>query len=231
MKKLFKMLIVIAMLFAILPASIFGEEENIEVQMLNYSAETEYSISEYYVTYRDDYEENKYIAEIFNKETDELVQTFSEKPDIPLETAKQMSYGNVQTRATSTYDSTWDTTKTLKTINGYKIDAYVWARVNITADFSWRQVNEVKSMGHSAGGSGYFTLITGGTLCNTTNFPCGTNLSLQINGVIEISKSQSASAGFSFKLLEGLGFSMSGSSSSTWYARTPYNTSVTFKVM
>lgn len=218
------------MLFVVFPINTFAEEK-IEVKMLNYSVETDYSSSQYYVIYRDDYENNKYIAEIFEKETNEMVQVFSEKPDIPLATAKQISSGAILTRAISTYDSTWDTTKTLITINGYKIDAYVWVRVNITADFSWRQVNKVLAMGHSSEGSGYYSLLPGGTFCNTTNFPCTSNLSLQVNGVIEISKTQSSSVGFTFQILESLGFQMSGSSSSTWYARSSYNTSMTFRVM
>jgi|GEM_PF-3413287 hypothetical protein len=233
MKKIFKLFIAFTMIFAAFPMMNVSAKENemIEVKMLNYCVDTDYNTDDYYVVYRDDYENNKYLAEIFERKTNEKVQVYSEKPEIPLKTAKKIADGTSLTKAKSTYDSTWDTTYTIQTINKQKISAYVWTRVNITADFSWRQVNKVLSSGHSAGGSGYYSLIPAGTFCNTKTFPCGTNLAFQINGIIEISKTQSTSAGFSFKLLESLGFDMSGSSSSTWYARKSYNNQVTFKVM
>ena len=230
MRRLLKVFVAILMVLTLVPTSVLAEE-TIKIEMLNYTTETEYNSADFYVVYRDDFDSNRYVAEIFNKETDELVQTFSERPDIPLEIAKQISFGEIHTKAISNYDSTWDTTKSLRNIDGYRIDAYVWVRVNITADFSWRQVEKVISMGHSAGGSGYYSLDPGGTFCNTKTFPCSDTLSLQINGMIEISESQSSSAGFSFALLEGLGFQMSGSTSTTWYARSSYNTNVNFTVM
>lgn len=233
MKKIIKLFVVLAMIFTAFPMMNISAKENemIEVKMINYYVDTDYNTDDYYVVYRDDYENNKYLAEIFERKTNEKVQVYSEKPEIPLKTAKKIANGTSLTRAKSTYDSTWDTMYTIQTINKQKISAYVWTRVNITADFSWRQVNKVLSSGHSAGGSGYYSLIPAGTFCNTKTFPCGTNLAFQINGVIEISKTQSTSVGFSFKLLESLGFDMSGSSSSTWYARKSYNDQVTFKVM
>lgn len=233
MKKIIKLFVVLAMIFTAFPMVNISakEKEMIEVKLINYCVDTDYSTDDYYVVYRDDHENNKYLAEIFERETNEMVQVYSEKPEIPLETAKKIADGTILTRAKSTYDSTWDTTYKLQTINKQTISAYVWTRVNITADFSWRQVNKVLDSGHMAGGSGFYTLKPASTHCNTTKFPCGTDLAFQINGMIEISKTQSESVGFSFKLLDSLGFDMSGSSSSTWYARKSYNNQVTFKVM
>lgn len=119
-EKIFTLFVAFAMMFTALPMmniSAKEEKEMIEVKMLNYSADTDYSSDEYYVVYRDDYENNKYLAEIFEKETNEMVQVYSEKPEIPLEMAKNISDGSILTRAINTYESTWDTTYTLETID------------------------------------------------------------------------------------------------------------------
>ena len=98
----------------------------------------------------------------------------------------------------------------------------------VTADFSWAQINQVNKCGHQSGNSGAYHLQAANTTVRTTQFPCNT-VSMQINGIIEVSSTNTV--GFSFSGLQALGFGMSGSSSSQWTARKSYNRQTSFSLM
>ncbi|WP_139380228.1 hypothetical protein [Maledivibacter halophilus] len=53
---------------------------------------------------------------------------------------------------------------------------------------------------------------------------------LNITGTMKATKQQATSAGLSFEFLDGLGFGMSGESTSPWHARLAYNGSVRITV-
>ena len=207
------------------------DAEILEIKMINYSVDTDYNDVEYNVVYRDDYRNNQYIAEIIDVETNEIIQVYTEEPEIPLVVAKSIADGSNPNEEMSIYDSNWDTTYTLMNDDGERITAYVWAKVNVTSGSSYSQVNKVLDSGHDDNRSEDYTLNIGGTFCNNMEFPCKKDLSFQINGVIEIAEYQDYGAGFIRNFIGSLSIGKREKSQATWYKREPYNKEVTFKLV
>lgn len=106
-----------------------------------------------------------------------------------------------------------------------------YANVNISAGTGWAQINKKpSSIWQSPDSSGNWVLKNKNQSVRTTTFPT-TNMGLNIQGLVEISKSVSSSMGLSFKFLNDVGFDMSGTVSSNWYARKNYNSTVYIKTM
>ncbi|WP_279195153.1 hypothetical protein [Holdemania massiliensis] len=229
MKKIFAILLACFTTFA--PINVLAEENEVgknnndmlKIQLVSLEVTTEFLDSQAFVNYRQ--EGNKYIAEIVDKYSGEIVASYSETPDIPIENIRNK---NVKS-AISTYDTTLDGEINLVFgLNLFK--AYVSARVTITAGQSWRQIDKAWDEKHTAGSSGGYYLTGNSTYIGTSSFPT-TSLKIDINGVIESNQSNTVGTGVNFNLCQTLGFNMSGSASSNWYARKTYNTSIYINVM
>lgn len=228
--KAFKLMLSAILSFTFI-ASPIKANDNIVLELLSFKIETNYKIDDVEVVYEEDIENNKYSVSVIEKETGLVLESYSEKPSIPLSQVKAINDGTILTRASSTYTTTLDTTQVITRYENYVIEAYAWAEVEVTADFSWRQVNKVNKCGHQAGGSGPYTLSPANTYVANTTFPVTNTLRLGINGIVESSKTTGGSFGWSFNIFKEMGFTMTGSSSTNWYARKPYNTVASIIVM
>ena len=201
----------------------------ITVNLVSVSIPTTYKKSEYKVFYTTN--ANKYTARIVEiksgKEVAKYNETIEGKNVREVQLLRNADLLN--TLASNSYDSTFDGTFNLVgSSNEFK--AYVWARMNISSGSYWRQCNKLLSYGHSAGGNGSYTLEDNHSFDGTSSYPA-TKVKIDINGVIQVASSSSAGLGLSYTALQKLGFTMSGSSTSVWYARKTYNTSATFTLM
>ena len=228
--KAFKIMLSAILLFTFI-ASPVKANENVVLDLLTFKIETNYKIDDVEVVYDEDIESNKYSVSVIEKETGLVLESYSEKPSIPLAQVKALNDGTILTKASSTYTTTLDTTQVITRHENYVIEVYAWAQVEVTADFSWRQVNKVISCGHMAGGSGPYTISAANTYVANTTFPVTNTLRLGINGVVESSKTTGGSFGWSFNIFKEMGFTMTGSTSTNWYARKSYNTIVSIIVM
>lgn len=227
MKKVLNVIITLTLVLILLPiTNVNAEEEKVTVRLINFEVPTDYLVSETNVNYR--IEDNKFIGEIIDKDTNIVLETFSEKPDIPIQQAFSLR-NNLTTRSSNTYNTTLDGTKNLVSGSTF-FAAYVWARVTITAGSYWRQVDALLGCGHSAGSSGAYTLTGNQTFDGTSSYPA-TTVQIDINGVIEMHSQNAASAGFDIDFLKTLGFSTEVTTTNNWYARKTYNTSYAFVIM
>lgn len=200
----------------------------INVELISGNIQTSYKSSDYSVVYKT--EGNKYIAYILDKNGNQ-VSIFSETIEgMNIQEVILLKNANLfNAVASNSYETTMDGLFNL--IPGRtEFQAYVWARMKISSGSYWRQCDQLLGYGHSAGNSGAFTLEGSQSFDGTASYPTG-KVSIDINGVIQTSSSSSGSLGLSFEALQGLGFKMSGTSTSTWYARKTYNTSATFTLM
>lgn len=196
--------------------------DNIIVELINFSVSTDYSSDEYRVDYIT--QGNKYIANIINKNTDEIVNKYSETPEIPLQMAMAIR-NNRSMRATS-YETTMDGFKSIADDDNF--EAYVWARVRITYDTYWKQCDALLDCGHTAGSDGYYNLNSPSTYDGTFKYP-STYVDIDINGIIEITSVQAIGLSLSLEFLKSIGFT--ANSSFNWTARKSYNTSLRFDIM
>lgn len=228
MKKLSTLFVGAFIALSMITSPAFASEAgHAEVRLLTVQAESSYRDSDVDIQYREDREANTLTADVVDKKTGKVLESFSERPDVSIDAIRAVKSGRAS-RATQTYNTTLAHNVTLeKTVNG-PIQAYVWVEVNVTADFSWAQINHVNKCGHQSGNSGAYYLQAANTAVRTTQFPCNT-ISLQINGVIEVSSTNTI--GFSFTGLQALGFGMTGSSTTQWTARKSYNRQTTFSLM
>lgn len=164
----------------------------------------------------------KVTANIYSKGTSELIESFSEE---------KAPNNLIQSRAgTSTYNSTVDARYR---VGNNKSSIYVLASadVNISAGTGWAQINKSPSkIWQSPDSSGDWVLKNKNQSVRNTTYPT-TSLGLNIQGLVEISKSVSTSMGFKFEVMEGMGFDMSGTTSTNWHARKNYNSTVYIKTM
>ena len=106
-----------------------------------------------------------------------------------------------------------------------------YADVNISTGTGWAQINKAPSkIWQSPDSSGNWTLKNTYQSVRNVKFPA-TSMGINITGLVEVSKSTSTSMGLSFTAMKSLGFNMSGTSSSSWYARKNYNSVVWIKTM
>ena len=228
MKKIAKLFVTVSLLLLLIPS--VTARETLTVELLSARVPTEYLLSEVIVEYTEDLENNKYIAEIIDKKTGEVVETYFEEPEISIVELKNLNKGyGKQRNSSTTYSTTWTTYKTLATVDGQTIDAKVVVRVNITGGTYWRQVNAVEDYRHGPGSSGAYDLINTGTYWQIEDLPFSGTLQIDIDGTIQITSQHSY--GWDMELLPNFGFTLSGSETSTWYARRDYNTSAFFEVM
>ena len=165
--------------------------------------------------------ENKVIANVYSKGTSDLIESFSEE---------KAPNNLLQRAATSTYNSTVSARYRVGSSSS-SIYVIAYANVNISAGTGWAQINKKpSSIWQSPDSSGNWVLKNKNQSVRTTTFPT-TNMGLNIQGLVEISKSVSSSMGLSFKFLNDVGFDMSGTVSSNWYARKNYNSTVYIKTM
>lgn len=106
------------------------------------------------------------------------------------------------------------------------VQTIVWAEVNVTASTSWGQIERVNSAGQYAASGSYY-LESPHTYSSTTRFPTNT-IVIGYQGTVTVAKGNTA--GFSYSGLLSAGFGMSGSSSSTWYARKYYPSTVSISL-
>lgn len=228
MKKLSALMVGACLALSMAATPVYATEaEYAKVQLLTVQAESSYRDSDVDIQYREDRETNTVTADVVDKETGKVLESFCERPDVSIDSVRAVKRDKTS-RATQTYNTTLAHNVTLEKPNGRAIQAYVWVEVNVTADFSWAQINRVNKCGHQSGNSGAYHLQAANTTVRTTQFPCNT-VSMQINGIIEVSSTNTV--GFSFSGLQTLGFGMSGSSSSQWTARKSYNRQTSFSLM
>ena len=215
------LLSVLAFLLGSIPAH--AVESKAIIALPSFDLESDYEAADVTIVYEENLAENSFEARVLDRESGETLEVVREIPELPLNMVNAMRRSTTGTRAQRTYDTTLQKDVVLASGEGKSIIATVSARVRVTSDHSWAQIDYVYECHHSGGGSGSYTLNTFGTYYNTQQgFPV-VALKVDFNGVIEVKSSNTA--GFSFK------FSISGSSTSTWYARKSYNASTTFRVM
>lgn len=164
---------------------------------------------------------NEVIANIYEKGTENLIESFSET---------RMSVSLLGTRATTTYNGTVSARYRVGNTSS-KIYVIAYADVNISAGTGWAQINKAPTnIWQSPDSSGAWVLKNKHQSVRNVTFPT-TNMGINIQGLVEISKTVSSQMGLSFSALQGMGFSMSGSSTGTWYARNNYNSTVYIKTM
>lgn len=211
-----------------LSGSVFANE-NVIIELLSGSVHTDYLKNQVTVKYSENLETNEYFAEIIDLNGN-VLEVYSEQPEIPISEVKAINNSSKLARNSSTYNTNWSKEETIGSFQGNLVKAKVTVNVNITAGSYWRQVNYVNSCKHAASNSGYFTLEDKSTHVNNSTFPVGDKLSLTYDGVIQITKQNATSAGLTITILEGLNFDITTSSSSTWYARKPYEKMTSFQV-
>ena len=114
----------------------------------------------------------------------------------------------------------------LGNMSGYPVSAHVIANVQITAGSYYYQFNYLDYCNHWEGSGGYYTLVNRHTSDRTSAYPAS-SISIQIIGMIQVAKDEAQSVGISYTFLQQLGFEMSGTSTSYWYARKNYNKYIT----
>ncbi|WP_352404812.1 hypothetical protein, partial [Sporanaerobacter acetigenes] len=182
MKKISLFMVLSLILTFIIPFSVFAEQDHfLKVRLISGYFETEYDKNNVIVNYeKTDYSIK---ATIIDKKTNKVLEIFSEKTDLPISKIQQMKSSKFSVKGTpSTYDTTLDKTQPLDN-SPLGAAAYTWARVQMTADFSWAQVNKVYSYGHSAGSSGSYHLTGNQSFLGTTTFPTR-RFNIDINGII-----------------------------------------------
>lgn len=103
-------------------------------------------------------------------------------------------------------------------------------RSEIWSSGSFRQINKkttnVKSV---PGSSGNYVLQDKDAYITTSKYPA-TSVSCNISGNVVVTTTQSTTGQFSIDSLTGLGYNVSHSTGSTYYARKWYNTTVKFSL-
>ena len=165
-------------------------------------------------------------ASIYEKGTENLLESYSES----LPPIKELRQLQARVSGTVTYNATVEARYRVGN-NKSKIYVLAYADVNISAGTGWAQINKKPTnIWQSPDSSGAWVLKNRHQSVRNTKFPT-TNLELNIQGLVEISKKVSLNMGFSFEVMKGMGFNMSGTSSETWYARLNYNGIVSIKIM
>lgn len=173
---------------------------------------------------------NKVTAIVLDKISGEVLDEYSEQPEIPISVIENRA---TDVRANSeiapyydNYNTTLSRTRTIATADGMSVQTIVWAEVNVTASTSWGQIERVNSAGQYAASGSYY-LESPHTYSSTTRFPTNT-IVIGYQGTVTVT--QGNTAGFSYSGLLSAGFGMSGSSSSTWYARKYYSSTVSIRL-
>lgn len=227
--KYFCIALAFLVLFVFFPAPVFADDlDGEQVLLLTARTETTYPDGEVDVSYVEDASNNSYTALVRDRKTGEILESYTEKPDIPIDVLHSIRSEDSTDRAIHNYNTTLAHNVTLEKADGKSIQAYTWAEVNVTADFSWAQIERVNKCGHQSGSSGSYSLNAANTTVRTTSFPCNTIL-LEIHGTIEVRSSNGV--GFTFKGLTDAGFSISGSSTTYWTARKNYGRQTSFSIM
>lgn len=234
MRKRLFCLVLSLLMFVSIPMDIFaqGFNENLKVELISGYMETEYKKNEVDIKYE---KENDYVkAIIYDKGSGEQIEEIMEKPEYPIETINKIKKSNsmIEEKSDSMPEvmSTYRTTITKKK----RLDdsslapvAYVTAQLEITADFSWAQIDDVVECYHEEGESGKYTLEKTHTLVDTMKFPTQ-RVQLSITGVIETGTQNGVSRELTVELGKRFGYTVERNHSSNWYARKHYNETVLF---
>lgn len=195
------------------------------VKLASVSIPLEYAPADIEIVRVVDYERNEVRASVFDKSSGSIIESYSETPDIPLRTLESIQSSSDGEQ--SNYNMVMQKTRTIASPNGKNVSTIVWAEVNITAGQSWGQIERVNATGQNAQ-SGSYSLESPHTYSQTTRFPTNT-ISIGYQGTVLVTNSNSL--GISFGGAQLAGFSVSGSASSTWYARKFYSSSVSMDLM
>lgn len=186
-----------------------------QVRLLNFEIPTEYSTFDTTIQYEDLSNGKK--ADIIDNISKEVLATYSEIVE---------NKGNNSRMPGEVWTSHIQSTYSV-----YPATVNVYAEVVLRGDTNWRQIERVNKIWQTEGQSGAYQLKdTYQSINSPTTFP-STWMLTNITGQVYTENSWSASAGFSFSMLESAGFNMSGSASGKWYARKNYNSQVLFRVM
>lgn len=186
--------------------------------------ESSYKSSDVHVRYREDQATNTVVGEVVEKETGRILESFSETPEVPLIDMLDAANGGSEVEAQS-FDTLLTRTVALEDPNGQPIQASVWVKMNVSVDATGTHINRVDACGHQSGDADAYALEVANTAVRTTQFPCDA-VSVQINGVIEVTSESSPA--ISYSALQSRGFSMTGTAGSSWSASKPYSRIVSF---
>lgn len=234
LRALFKMFLAICVslgLFGSMTVVAYAEEPaGAQIELLSVRTKSDYPENEVEIEYAEDEATNTFTAIVRDAESGEVLERFTETPDIPIAELRAIKGGDAATYAAHNYNTTLArTVNTDVTVGGTVVKAYTWVDINVTADSSWAQIERVNAKGHQTGGSGAYNLEQARTTVRTTRFPTNTVL-LEIHGMVAITNT--STLGLSFGFLKAAGFEMYGEVSTSWTARKPYsNRSISFSVM
>lgn len=130
--------------------------------------------------------------------------------------------GSLCLASASNYNTELSRNVTLAKPNGISVQSRVWMEVNVTAGQSWGQIERVNACGQRPG-SGNYQLEATHTYSSTTKFPTNTVV-IGYSGNVLVTNTNTL--GISYSGVLSSGFSVSGSASSTWYARKNYSNKI-----
>ncbi len=137
---------------------------------------------------------------IYDKETNELLKTFTVKEEIPLSTQEVSAQDTFLTVSESRIDNDLESTLS--------------ARLVIEGSGSFRQINEVRdTFWQTSSGNHQLVNRTSDAISTTGSFPT-TEIEVTGAATIEVETTYEASAGF-----EAAGFSVSGGTGGSYFAR------------
>lgn len=195
-----------------------------EVALGSVRVESSYKASDVHVRYREDRSTNTVVGEVVDRETGRILESLSETLGVPATDASNAANGGSETGEQS-FDTSLTRAVTLEDPNGQPIQASVWVKMNVTVDATGTHINRVDACGHQSSDAGAYTLEVANTAVRTAQFPCDA-VSVQINGVIELTSESSPA--ISYSALQSRGFSMTGTAGSSWSASKPYSRIVSF---
>lgn len=147
------------------------------------------------------------------------IDCLEEEISSPLNDAQVLRDGSVHPVASSNYNTVLSRTVTLAKPSGVSVRSQVWTEVNVTAGQSWGQIERVNACGQRPG-SGNYQLEATHTYSSTTRFPTNT---VVIGYAGNVLVTNTNSIGIQYSGVLNSGFSVSGSSSGSWFARKAYN--------
>ncbi|PWW40924.1 MULTISPECIES: hypothetical protein [Paenibacillus] len=165
------------------------------------------------------YEEaNSVKVEVIDKSTGEVTEVYSESLEANLQ-AKALGLASSNILSTS------------KTRTDGPVQTQLLVKMVVSGSGSFAQINSIASQTMSIINSNGFTLEDKDVVAIPVNntFPTY-KIEASGSGVLTYSSTNGTSAGISFDILEAASFNMSGSSSSTWYARKPISMNLTYSV-
>lgn len=226
-----KIILILTITFFIFSSTcpVFASNDKAVVKLLNYKIETEYDSKDVTISYFSDYETNEYLAFVYSKHTGKLLESYSEKPRISLQSIQNSKSSSMRSNVQDTYWTVWSVDKYVYDTYPIAAKARISIEVLITAGQSWRQVDSYRSPSHRAINDGSYTLEDKHTSCLNTSFPTVDKIRVFASGTVTVPSNNSSN--WTLEILEGLSFNISWGNPSGWVARKPYEKTVQFTVM